>query len=87
VTIDWVWIVNWIYWITHSYSVHTLQLTTVDHNTRLATAPQPVPLQPLLWHPLPTATQHTQVKVTLRQTTSRPVRLGFEPRLGLMTRR
>jgi hypothetical protein len=26
----------------HSYSVHTLQLTTVDHSTRLATAPQPV---------------------------------------------
>jgi hypothetical protein len=27
-----------------------------------------------------------QVKVTLRPTTSRPVRLGFEPRLGHMTR-
>jgi hypothetical protein len=26
----------------YSYSAHTLQLTTVDHNTRLATAPQPV---------------------------------------------
>jgi hypothetical protein len=25
--------------VTHYYSVHTLQLTTVDHNTRLATAP------------------------------------------------
>jgi hypothetical protein len=28
--------------VTHNYSVYTLQLTTVDHNTRLATAPQPV---------------------------------------------
>jgi hypothetical protein len=28
----------------------------------------------------------TKVKVTLRPTTSRSVRLGFEPRLGLMTR-
>jgi hypothetical protein len=36
------WIDNWVYWITHSYSVHTLQLTTVDHNTRLATVLQPV---------------------------------------------
>jgi hypothetical protein len=36
------WIDSRIYWITHSYSVQcTLQLTTVDHNTRLATAPQP----------------------------------------------
>jgi hypothetical protein len=42
------WIDKWIYWITHSYSVHTLQLTAVDHNTRLATAPQPVSLHCLL---------------------------------------
>jgi hypothetical protein len=28
--------------VTLSYSAHILQLTTVDHNTRLATAPQPV---------------------------------------------
>jgi hypothetical protein len=27
---------------TLSYSAHTLQLTTVDHNTRLETVPQPV---------------------------------------------
>jgi hypothetical protein len=31
-------------------------------------------------------TDRCQVKVTLRPTTSRSVRLGFEPRLGLMTR-
>jgi hypothetical protein len=28
--------------VTLSYSAHILQLTTVDHSTRLATAPQPV---------------------------------------------
>jgi hypothetical protein len=28
--------------VTVYYSVHTLQLTAVDHNTRLATTPQPV---------------------------------------------
>jgi hypothetical protein len=39
------------------YSAHTLQLTTVDHNTRLATAPQPVfRCNRPLWHPLPTQT-------------------------------
>jgi hypothetical protein len=42
---------------TLSYSAHTLQLTTVDHNTRLATAPQPVfHWNQLLWHSLPTLT-------------------------------
>jgi hypothetical protein len=42
---------------TLSYSAHTLQLTTVDHSTRLATAPQPVfHCNQLLWHPLPTLT-------------------------------
>jgi hypothetical protein len=27
------WIDNWIYWITHNYSVSALQLTTVHYNT------------------------------------------------------
>jgi hypothetical protein len=44
---DRVWIDNWVYWITLNYSYSVLQcthlqLTTVDHNIRVATAPQPV---------------------------------------------
>jgi hypothetical protein len=42
---------------TLTYSAQTLQLTTVDHNARLATAPQPVlHCNQLLWLPLPTLT-------------------------------
>jgi hypothetical protein len=81
VTIRLGWIDNCVYWIT----VYTLQFITV-HFTVFPLGQVSSRLDP--GPPADPSTHFSLVKfkVTLQPTTSRSVRLGFEPRLRLMTR-